>query len=286
MEVDLIITSDWHLRETPPVSRVDDFEKTMWQKVDFISELQKKYDCPVIHAGDLFDRWKPSPYLLAKTIQHLPNDFHTIYGNHDLPQHNLELKDKCGIFVLEMARKLKIINGRHWNMDFNDNQYFEYKNRKIHVAHVMTYQGAKPYPNCTDFPASKILRKYKGFDLIITGHNHQQIVEEYNGSVLLNPGAILRLNSNEQEFTPCVWLWNAEENKLKKVPIPVDKSAVQVPKNRVQREERNERIDAFISKLNNDWGNEMDFEINVRNAIAVNDVSKEVQSIIYQSIGG
>ena len=58
------------------------------------SDLQQKYDCPVYHAGDLFDYWKPSPALLAKTMEHLPKDFYTAYGNHDLPQHNIELAYK------------------------------------------------------------------------------------------------------------------------------------------------------------------------------------------------
>ena len=281
---DLIITSDWHLRDTTPICRVDDFETTQWRKVDFISRLQRRLKCPVIHAGDLFEKWKPSPYLLAKTIEHLPKDFYTIYGNHDLPQHNIELKNRCGVYVLEKANVLTVIDGRHWNVDYNENQWFEIEGRKIHIAHIMTYQGKTPYPGCTDTPASGLLRKYKDFDLIITGHNHMQFVEKHNGRLLLNPGSLTRQGSNERGWKPCVWVWRAKDNSLEQVFLPVELDAVQVPERIAEKEQREERIDAFISRLNTEWGEEMDFEANIRKAIAVNDVPKSIQDIIYKAV--
>lgn len=281
---DLIITSDWHLRDTTPICRVDDFETTQWRKVDFISRLQRRLKCPVIHAGDLFEKWKPSPYLLAKTIEHLPKDFYTIYGNHDLPQHNIELKNRCGVYVLEKANVLTVIDGRHWNVDYNENQWFEIEGRKIHAAHMMTYQGKTPYPGCTDTPASGLLRKYKDFDLIITGHNHMQFVEKHNGRLLLNPGSLTRQSSNERGWKPCVWVWCAKDNSLEQVFLPVELDAVQVPERIAEKEQREERIDAFISRLNTEWGEEMDFEANIRKAIAVNDVPKSIQDIIYKAV--
>jgi putative phosphoesterase len=281
---DLIITSDWHLRDTTPICRVDDFETTQWKKVDFISRLQRRLKCPVIHAGDLFEKWKPSPYLLAKTIEHLPKDFYTIYGNHDLPQHNIELKNRCGVYVLKKANVLTVIDGRHWNVDYNENQWFEIEGRKIHMAHMMTYQGKTPYPGCTDTPASGLLRKYKDFDLIITGHNHMQFVEKHNGRLLLNPGSLTRQSSNERGWKPCVWVWCAKDNSLEQVFLPVELDAVQVPERIAEKEQREERIDAFISRLNTEWGEEMDFEANIRKAIAVNDVPKSIQDIIYKAV--
>lgn len=281
---DLIITSDWHLRDTTPICRVDDFETTQWKKVDFISRLQRRLKCPVIHAGDLFEKWKPSPYLLAKTIEHLPKDFYTIYGNHDLPQHNIELKNRCGVYVLKKANVLTVIDGRHWNVDYNENQWFEIEGRKIHIAHIMTYQGKTPYPGCTDTPASGLLRKYKDFDLIITGHNHMQFVEKHNGRLLLNPGSLTRQGSNERGWKPCVWVWCAKDNSLEQVFLPVELDAVQVPERIAEKEQREERIDAFISRLNTEWGEEMDFEANIRKAIAVNDVPKSIQDIIYKAV--
>src|SRR5690606_7962245 len=94
--------------------RTDDFQASQWKKLRFLKKLQKKHNCPVLHAGDLFHHWKPSPYLLAKTMKNLPKQFRTVYGQHDLPQHNFELRNKSGIYALEAARSLEVLEGCHW----------------------------------------------------------------------------------------------------------------------------------------------------------------------------
>lgn len=209
---DSILCSDFHLREDQPTCRTDNFPKTQWIKVDFIRNLQIEHDCPVIHAGDLFHHWKPSPYLLSETIQHLPDNFWTVYGQHDLPQHNLDLAYKCGINTLEKAEKLIILKGTHWGQSKPADQeiwsYSErniiraYSERNILVWHIMTYQGKKPWPDCVDPTATKLLRKYPEYDLIVTGDNHQSFVEEYEGRLLVNPGSITRQTAAQSDHKP------------------------------------------------------------------------------------
>jgi len=106
---DRILTSDLHLREDAPICRTDDFWKAQWIKVNFIKKLQEKYQCPVLCAGDVFHHWKPSPYLISEAIKYLPNDFKAIYGQHDLPQHNIQLHHKSGLDTLKTASKLEIL---------------------------------------------------------------------------------------------------------------------------------------------------------------------------------
>ena len=56
---DAIITSDWHLRETTPRCRTDNFWETQWEKIKFIKRIQKEieydsgYPIPILHAGDI-----------------------------------------------------------------------------------------------------------------------------------------------------------------------------------------------------------------------------------------
>ena len=54
-----ILCGDVHLREDSPICRTDDVWAAQWKKIDFISDLQKTHDCPVLCSGDLFDYWKP-----------------------------------------------------------------------------------------------------------------------------------------------------------------------------------------------------------------------------------
>lgn len=281
---DAILTSDWHLRDTVPACRTDNYEEAQWRKVYHISLMQKAFGCPVLHAADLFHHWKPSPYLIAKALEWMPDMFYTIYGNHDLPQHNLELAEKCGIYALHAADKVSILDGVHWGYKPDGDISFEIKGRKILVWHTMTYQGKVPYPGCTDTPAAGLLRKYKEYDLILTGHNHQQFVEHHEGRVLLNPGAIFRQESDEAEFEPKIWFYYADTNEVIAHVIPHEKGVVSRPENVVKTDERNNRIDAFISKLDDNWQGEVSFEQNLERALQENEVEKDVEKIIYKSI--
>ena len=287
MTPDLILTSDWHLRDTQPPCRSDNFWETQWKKVKFISELQRQHGCPVIHAGDLFDHWKPSPLLLTAAIRHLPAHFCTIYGNHDLPQHSLELANKCGIKTLEAAGKLTVMPGVHWGTE-PDTEPGEDTTvlpggKSLLVWHVMTYQG-KPWFGCTDTPAAGVLRKYK-YDLIVTGHNHQSFVEEYQGRLLVNPGGITRQESDKADFTPRVYLYYRKTNTVEPVFIPVEPGVVTAPADAVRVEERNERIEAFVSKLNADWDSSINFELNMERYLSANKIQPNIQKIVYKAIG-
>ena len=282
---DAILTGDWHLREDTPVCRTDDFQAAQWKKVQLISELQKTYNCPVIHSGDLFHHWKPSPWLLSKTIDALPQQFKTIYGNHDLPQHNIELEDKTGIYALWRANRLEILSGTHWldNPELADFPSIEIKGRPVLVYHVMTYQGKKPWPGCTDPMGVALLRKYPEYDLILTGHNHIPFVETHKNRLLVNPGSIMRQFADQIDHRPRVYLYNASENTATPYYLPIEEGVV-TREHLQTEEERNNRMEAFITRLNSDWETSLSYEANLESFFAANQIRQSVKDIIYKSM--
>jgi len=266
------------LREDTPTAFTGNFQLEQWGVVTFIANLQQQYNCIVYHAGDLFNNWKPSPWLITMAMRHLPDNFYTIYGNHDLPQHNLELADKCGINVLQEAGKLTVLNGIHWGQTPPENS-----SAKMMMWHVMTYQGKKPWPGCTDPMAASLLRKYPQHDLILTGHNHKTFVEEHEGRVLVNPGGITRQASDQIDFKPCVFLWYADTNRVEPVYLPYTEGAISREHIDVI-EERDARIDAFISKLNSDWDVSLSFEDNIESFCQANNIREPIKEIIYKAL--
>jgi len=281
-KADAILTSDWHLRESTPICRIDNFWQTQWEKVRFIAQLQITHGCPVLDAGDLFDNWKPSPFVLQMALNWLPQQMHTIYGNHDLPQHNLELQAKTGLKVLETAKAVTILPGTHWGQE-PAAVSFTIKDRKILVYHVMNYQGPEPWPGCTDYKAATLLRKYPKYDLILTGHNHKSFIEEHQNRLLVNPGSIMRQEAGQIDFHPRVYLYYTATNTVKPVYIPIIKESV----TRIHVKdinERNDRIEAFISKLNNDWKADLNFEENIQKFCTINKIKPSVQSIINKAL--
>jgi DNA repair exonuclease SbcCD nuclease subunit len=286
-----ILTGDWHLREDTPLCRTDScYWDEQWRKVEFVSALQAKHECPVLHSGDLFNHWKPSPYLLTKTIEYLPQNFWTIYGNHDLPQNNIEMREKSGIEVLDRTQVLEVLSGYHWNQSLPNGiirpDGLNMFQRKVIVWHVMVWQGKLPWPGCTDPEAGKLLKDTEGTDLILTGHNHKPFVAERNGRLLVNPGSLMRMSADQIEHKPRIYLWYENSNTVEPVYIPIDPSGVSsVSRAHLEQSlEKDARIEAFIEKLNMDWSSEVSFRKNLDLFFANNDVPKNVQNLIWKSL--
>ena len=288
-QVDLILTSDWHLREDTPVCRTDDFWEAQWNKVDQISKLQKKYDCPVIHAGDLFHHWKPSPWLLSTTISMIPDSFHTVFGQHDLPQHNLDLDHKSGINVLRQAGKIVVLNGGSWGQEPGHNYIQGGKpSYNVSVWHKFIWDGKNlPWPGCDGLTAKQVLKKYPEFDLIVTGDHHKPFAEYYvrkkKHRVLVNPGCLTRQASDYAEHRPRVYLWEAESNTVEPVYLKIKKGVVS--RDHIEKKEQlDKRIEAFIGRLSSDWETVTSFEENLKRFFASNWVRKSVSNLIYKAI--
>lgn len=288
---DAILCGDIHLREDTPICRTDNFWEAQWKKIDFISDLQKKYTCPVLCSGDLFDYWKPSPMLLSWATEHIPDQFHTIYGQHDLPQHSMELAYKSGLYNLWKNDKLEILN---YNMHLKytvDGCSFgsipidceKRGNQQVLVWHKMVYQGKLPWPGCTDPLGASLLRKYPQYSIIITGDNHKPFVEEYKGRLLVNVGSMMRTTADQINYKPCVWLWYAETNTVVPVYLPIEKDVISREHLDIQ-EQRDNRIDSFISRLDTDWKASLSFEDNLTIFEKENKVRKSVMDIIYKSL--
>jgi DNA repair exonuclease SbcCD nuclease subunit len=291
-KADLILTADWHIREKNPECRTDDYVgETQWEKIDFISNLQKEHNCPVICAGDLFDHWKPSHELVAKTMQHLPKQFFSLYGNHELPQHNLQLRYKSGTYVLEQANFINydayLIKGISIHFyHYGEKPTNKIDNGKINILvwHTMVYKGKQlPYPGCIALSAKRFLKKYNSYDLIVTGDNHTPFIEEYEGNVLVNSGSISRQEAGQIKHKPRVYLWYAKTNKVEPVYIPIKKNVITRQHLEIA-EKREERITAFVERLNTDWEGKISFESNLKIFNDTNKIKKPVYGIILKSL--
>ena len=281
---DALLTGDWHLREDVPICRTDDFESAQWEKVKWVSELQQQFDCPVLHSGDLFNHWKPSPALLAKAIECLPDQFHTCFGNHDLPQHNLDLAYKCGINVLLKAGNIQLIKDGHWNQILPERAGMNIQGKQILIWHVMTYEGKLPWPGCTDAPFNVILDKYADqFDLIVTGHNHKMFYGEKNGCWLVNPGSLTRQKADQVTHIPTVFLWSAEDNMVYPIEIPHAQNVIS--REHIEKiKERDGRIQAFVERLSDKCEISLSFQDNLERFEKENSIRPAVMKVVRKAI--
>lgn len=293
---DLILCSDLHIREDTPTCFKGDFQKEQWDSLGFIKELQKKHNCPVLCGGDVFHHWKPSPFLLSETIKHLPEQFFTCYGNHDLPQHNLDLLEKCGVYTLKQANCLKTIGDGfdmfHWGETPELDLSSDDEPENILVWHVLTYKNNLPYPGCVSLSAKRILKKYPQYNLIVTGDNHQPFVEEYEERLLVNPGSMTRQTADQFDHKPRVYLWYSETNTVEAVYLPIEPAEKVISREHIDiTNQRNERLESFVAQLNflgigKPRGSEggTTFEENLKQFENKNQVRSSVMQIVHKAI--
>lgn len=106
-EFKLIWTTDWHLADSPPINRIDDYTDTCFKKIDQIKKLCEvsKADLCLI-GGDIFHVKTSSKVrhaLVSRTIQELqkfPCPIYTIVGNHDISHNNIVTLPEKPIGVL------------------------------------------------------------------------------------------------------------------------------------------------------------------------------------------
>jgi DNA repair exonuclease SbcCD nuclease subunit len=301
---DLILTADWHLREDTPACRTDDYWVAQEKAVDFVTDLAREHQCPVIIAGDVFDRWRRTHRLVSWAAEHMPEIVYAIPGQHDLPNHQLSEAPKSALYVLEATNRLftltpagKSVTGAHRapNMVIYGYPYGaklqkapkKTKTRQIAVCHTMVWHREKPWPGCEADSALKLLKKMQGFDLIVTGDNHKPFtVRTKSGRLLVNPGSLLRMRADQAEHLPRVYLYDAEENTVKPVYLPIDKKAVSRTHIDIseRKEERQERYSSFVKRLGGKWEVGLSFEDNLKKFFRKHKTKKAVKRLVLEAL--
>ena len=291
-----ILCSDIHLRDSSPICRTDDFIETQTRKLKWLSDLQEKYNVPILCGGDLFNYHKPSPWLLGYALRNLPNGIICVPGQHDLPAHSLENIEKSGIQVLSDAEKIRlIINpmndfvavGHHevigfpWGVDWN----MDCDALKIALIHYGVYESKPHYPGAevSGGSAKLVLDKLYDYDLVVSGDNHLSFTYTSGKRILVNPGSFMRTTASQIDHEPSVYLWDAKSNLVERVYVPIEKGVIS-REHIEETQERDERLDAFISQLKPSAELTVNFKDNLKSHIAMNKVSKEVSNLVWGSM--
>lgn len=305
-KADAILCADLHLSPRVPKCRSEEeYVPAMLKKLEFIRDLQEQHGgIPVLCAGDVVDKWyldKGEQWFVTQIIQ-LMNNWIAIPGQHDLPQHNVELYDKSWLATLEEANCIEVFEEPHIYKMLNREGVFnsiytlpwgteptgcvKEDTHTIALIHRMVYQGKPPYPGAEkDGGAAKsLMRKMKGFDLIVSGDNHETFVEEIGDRLLVNPGSMMRTSAKQIDHEPSVFFWYAEGNTVERVALPYDRHAVS--REHIERTEKHDsRMQAFVEKLEGEVDLSVGFKENVIKRIKESKVNKGTKEIIMEVVG-
>ncbi len=280
---DAILTSDWHMMEPTynPPCRLDNHYRAQEDKVWQIRKLQFRYQCPIFFGGDLFDYWKASPELVNQCLRIFPRNMGVVGGNHDFPQHSIELMDKSSFGTITYHPEFHFLyNQFSWNTydknRVNDQHLTVIGGRSIAVAHMMVWDQKEPYPGCKAPRTQEVFDMFPGADLILTGDNHETFTARDGDRLLINPGSLTRHRAIQVDHKPCVFLWYADTNTYQIHYLNIPKGVMTREHLDEVKEKENEK-DMFMQKLDEDWDVEVSFEDNIHRAMEVTQLAKGIK---------
>jgi len=290
---DAILTADWHIRPDTPECRTDDYFAAMERKIDFILELSKEYDCPILIAGDIGNKpgdkenkvndnsWPP--WLLRWAISKFEgHEIIVIPGQHDLPNHQLNLWERSGVGVLHAAGAIELIGteahfpiASHFETfgiipfpygipikSFDWDKYKKPDILIISMTHQPVIENKPRWPDDNAPVGHSLLKQFPEYQLILTGDNHIPFVAEYEGRILVNPGSIMRNTADQEDHKPRVYVWYSEENTAVPVYLPIEQNVI-TRKHIDFAQARDQRFDAFVTRVKQDIEIQLSYENNL-----------------------
>ncbi len=262
----LLLLSDMHLRLNSPAGRIDDFEKTVWEKWRYMLNVavENRVDA-ILQAGDFFDKPDPSYYLLNQVFgslksTHIP--VYSIQGQHDIYMRNQDvdrtafgLLDYAGLlFDVGRTKPFEIENTMIYGCSYFDemNDWGIKKNEfNILIVHKMI--GNKPlYPGHEITDAGKFLRDNLLFNILLCGDYHYPFhIKSIDGRHIVNTGCMLRLTRDERDMNriPHFYIVNTDENEWKQYNFPCESAEKVFSEKIIKNEVDKEGIYQFIEKL-------------------------------------
>jgi len=302
-----ILCADIHIRADVPKARTDDFHGSMWNKLGEILQLaHNNGDCPILVAGDLGEKAEWPDWLEARFIverMKYPNvEILVVPGQHDLPQHNIELLDRSALGVLDSAGMIDVLIDEWSSFDRGKIQIcvqplpygqemvnWPIENKPSNVFNIAMIHQLIIEGNTADWkgqsasPALDLLKKFSEYDLILSGDNHKPFVVEYEGRLLVNPGSMMRSTADQISHRPRVYLWWAETNECSVHYLPI-KRGVLSREHLEQAEDKTARMEAFVRSVKNREELKLSFEKNMEIHLADNPALKPVEQKIWASM--
>jgi len=289
-----VLCSDIHLSQRAPVARVDEdtWFGTMAAHLAGLREIAAEYDVPVIFAGDLFDKWKSSPELINFAMEHLPSDFYAIPGQHDLPNHSWEDRERSAYWVLVKAGRIKhiekeIINGFRvigfpWGSKIEPPQ-----GRGPFLAVVHDYIWTEGY-GFTGAPTDKKVTAFDtqldGYDAAVFGDNHIPFsCETSTGCQVMNTGGFMRRTARDTLWNPGVGLLMSDGTVVRRAlehatgdVITRDHITPETP--------TPSGLEEFVFYLSGMQQDSLDFRLAVKTYLETNTVSATARNILIEAM--
>lgn len=300
-----ILCSDIHLSHKPPSARAergDEWYAAMLRPLDEISNLAETHQCPIICAGDIFDRYNPPPELVNWAYTALPT-MYAIPGQHDLRHHQLGDLKSTAYQTLVNSDVIIHLAAKGYVTDTNVNLFpFSWGSEvqpldrslpnvpgtlNLAVAHSYIWRAKDGYEGVPqEFHLKSYADKLKGYDAAVFGDNHISWLSRVANCEVYNSGTLLRRKANERSYKPTVGLLHEDGSIIRHfLDTSQDRwvNEDEIPK--VLMSEVDPNFDEFLAELEGLEHEALDFTGAIRRAID-NDkhVDPEVKQLLLRAI--
>lgn len=301
-DVIALAVADIHLSLNPPIARSgEDWLAAQERQLNELHSLAEEHKCPILVAGDVFNRASDSPYFINWVIDHIPKFWYCVPGNHDLLYHSYADIQHTSYWTLVKAGKIVNIEPnkpidyyvktwpvRFWGFPCGypvkpcpspKDMILE-----IAVAHQYIWTLDTGYEGAREEDRLKHLwKKIKGFDVVVSGDNHKHF---YNRGSRLNQsvwncGTFFRRKISERDCWPSIGLIHADGTVTShQMDISMDKF---IPLDNTQVEAV-EGMDDLIKELEEkNIDAAIDFRENINKVMESKGVSQKIKNIIMEA---
>ncbi len=257
MEPLLIACADIHLSENPPAFRSaePDWFLAQARQLRWLRSFAKELHCPVVIAGDLFDRAIGTTRLANFAADECPFAY-AVAGNHDLPYHSLERISSSSYGSLIRAKRIIDINGvirvsSHGvsialhGFPFGAPLFPCKKQADLDIAvvHKFVWSGRSPLAGIlSDSHIDVVKAQFPGYDFYIFGDNHGYFLD---GNVV-NCGGFYRRATGEENVQPVVAV--IYQDHIEAVAVPVEEDVL-TPTGKIKKNETHYDFSGFFESL-------------------------------------
>lgn len=290
-----VLVSDLHLTLKQPACRADKDWRAV--QIAYLSQLEAIADeCPIICAGDIFDRWNASPELINFALEYLPDGMICVPGQHDLPNHSIGEMGRSGYGVLKWAGKIIDISDRCWNtraifaLGAGWNQtvksWVSYTMHqaalKVAVIHRYCWIKGSSYPGAPETSnASSFKKELEGYNVAIFGDNHQKFITKVGNCTVVNCGGFIRRKSDEIDYRPAVGVLHSDGSvKPKLLDTSIDRFHSHVKK----RESTPFDMRHLIEEMKRLGEEGINFREAVLHHLDANEIDKATRQIILKAM--
>jgi hypothetical protein len=193
-----------------------------------LSALQVRYGCPVLVAGDIFDRWNAPPEVINFALDHLPAECYAVPGQHDLPHHAYDDIRRSAYWTLATTGKITnvepgsllhvapglVVGGFGWGEPLRPLS----REEGLAVVTVALIHRYVLLRGCgyVGAPDSAKVAAYvgdlAGWDAAVFGDNHKGFLLDgvKEVPVVLNCGGFMRRKIDERDYQPHIGLLYSE----------------------------------------------------------------------------